>query len=292
VCKRLSADIFSKLLQERVLNFIYSKTSEIRNGDNMIVLFDMDGTLTPPRKEITHEVVRVLKKLQRYSRIGIISGSDTDYINQQCKRLFEIGGVDPSKLDILPCNGTKLYKWKHTNYSLIESVDMREKIGKTAYRHIISKILNLQSSIVTLYPALPFTGTFVQYRGSLLNWCPIGREANFSERDDWKKNDKEFAIREAYSEELEKFIKDKGIDVTVALGGTTSFDVYPTGWDKTFGLTHYPEQPAYFIGDRCEKGGNDWHIYKSLEKHDRAWKTSGPEETIHLVEKLIEKLRD
>ena len=155
----------------------------------MIVLFDMDGTLTPPRKEITHEVVRTLKKLQQYSRIGIISGSDTDYINQQCKRLFEIGGVDPSKLDILPCNGTKLYKWKYTNYNLIKSVDMREKIGVTAYRHIISKVLDLQSSIVTLYPALPFTGTFVQYRGSLLNWCPIGREANFEERDDWKKND-------------------------------------------------------------------------------------------------------
>jgi len=80
--------------------------------------------------------------------------------------------------------------------------------------------------------------------------------------------------------------------VTVALGGTTSFDIYPDGWNKTYGLQHYPEREIYFIGDRCEVGGNDWHIYEALKKEGRAWQTTGPENTIEIIQQLIKKLQE
>ena len=254
----------------------------------MIVLFDMDGTLTPARKEINYEVVRAVKDLCQYARVGIISGSDIEYIEQQCERLFSLGGADPEMVDILPCNGTKLYKWKYTKYENKHSADMVHEIGKKNYRLVLKRIFELQAEMLMLYPDMPYTGTFVQYRGSLLNWCPIGRSANHEQREAWKKWDEQWHIRETYYEVLDTFLQSVNMSVTVALGGSTSFDIYPNGWNKTYGLSHYPGEEVYFIGDRCEKGGNDWHIYEVLKKEGRAWHTSGPENTIEIINQLIQ----
>ena len=71
-----------------------------------IVLFDMDGTLTPPRKALDTNLLSVLEEITRYAEIGIVSGSDIYYIMEQCKTLF-ISDNLKLKTHILPCNGTK-----------------------------------------------------------------------------------------------------------------------------------------------------------------------------------------
>ena len=46
-----------------------------------IVLFDMDGTLTPARQPITWDMIRKLIDLQKSGfEIGIVTGSDLEYI--------------------------------------------------------------------------------------------------------------------------------------------------------------------------------------------------------------------
>ncbi len=45
-----------------------------------VVLFDMDGTLTPPRKKMQWDVIDVLTDLQKHCEIGIVTGSDIDYV--------------------------------------------------------------------------------------------------------------------------------------------------------------------------------------------------------------------
>ena len=90
--------------------------------------------------------------------------------------------------------------------------------------------------------------------------------------------------------ELEKYIEGSCIDVTIALGGATSFDIYPTGWDKTYALNHYKNYEVFFVGDRCEKGGNDWHIYEQLKDDGNSYTTSGPRETVKIIDQIIEKL--
>ena len=261
------------------------------NHENTITLFDMDGTLSPPREKITKNIIDALRELSSYSRIGIISGSDLDYIKQQCWSMFDIGGVPIDNVDILPCNGTKLLKWKNSSFRMHHEADMLDNIGTTAYKRILSHIFKQQSDISLLYPDLPFTGTFFQYRGSLLNWCPIGRVANSAQRSAWKKWDEDYHIRQVYMEELQKFVSNNGIPVTVALGGTTSFDIYPTGWDKTYGLQHYDGKDIFFIGDRCEIGGNDWHIYNALKEGGKSWCTTSPDHTVELIANLIQKLK-
>jgi len=152
------------------------------------------------------------------------------------------------------------------------------------------KIFEWQAEITRFYPDLPFSGTFFQYRGSLLNWCPIGRTADTQQRDEWKKWDEGYCIRSNYMDELQKYIAKEKLPITVALGGSTSFDIYPAGWNKTYGLQHYDGWDVLFVGDKCQPGGNDWHLYSALSDADRAWETDGPETTISIINRIIEKL--
>ena len=48
-----------------------------------VVLFDMDGTLTPPRMEFDKELLNPLRSLSEHTQIGILTGSDIDYTKQQ-----------------------------------------------------------------------------------------------------------------------------------------------------------------------------------------------------------------
>ena len=45
-----------------------------------IVLFDMDGTLTPPRGEFDKILLEPLRELSNHVEIGILTGSDLDYV--------------------------------------------------------------------------------------------------------------------------------------------------------------------------------------------------------------------
>ena len=54
-----------------------------------IVLFDMDGTLTPARQSMERPVTDKLIQLQRAGfEIGIVTGSDLEYVKEQCQDLF------------------------------------------------------------------------------------------------------------------------------------------------------------------------------------------------------------
>ena len=255
-----------------------------------IVMFDMDGTLTAPRGPVEPKVIQALKRLTKYAKVGIITGSDYDYVLQQMSSAFDIGGVPVDKIDILPCNGTKRYVANQKReFELVSDVSMINEIGDKGYRRLLQFCTRSQTEILSRHPGIPFTGTFIQYRGSLLNWCPVGRSANNQERAKFVEIDKALGIRKTFMNKLHELIHegDTRINVTVALGGSTSLDIYPTGWDKTYGLTHYPGHDVWFVGDRCEEGGNDWHIYEALKQRNRSFHIHDPDGTIAVIDKII-----
>ena len=252
-----------------------------------VFLFDMDGTLTPAREKIERSVISSLVRLSKHARIGIVTGSDYDYVQQQMAEAFEIGGVPCDRIDILPCNGTKKYEFgRGKDFQIVSSVDMIEEIGQENYNRILRYCSGWQWQIMVENKDLPFTGTFFQYRTSLLNWCPIGRASSARQRSAWVQKDKELKIRERYSELLQAKISEYDINATAALGGSTSFDIYPKGWDKTYALKHYDNHEIWFAGDKCEEGGNDYHLYEALRGVGRSYKVATPADTIALIYKF------
>ena len=252
-----------------------------------IVLFDMDGTLTPARKPIEIFMVQSLRRLSEISRIGIVSGSDFDYVMQQCSSLFDVGGIDLRDIDLLPCNGTKFYSWKNTQFELSHEENMMTLLN-SQYQDLVREILKLQSEIInTEMKDSLISGTFLQYRGSMLNWCAIGRDAVHDIREQFILLDKKEKIRKMYRKRLQKFIKDSNMPIQTALGGDTSIDIYPEKWDKTYALRHYRDHKVFFIGDRCEEGGNDRTLFEKLSKVGTAFKTSDPKQTARIIENNI-----
>ena len=152
-----------------------------------LFLFDMDGTLTPARGKMEADILTYLTLLQRKEwDIGIISGSDMDYIEQQCDRLFDLSPINARDIHFLPCNGTKYYK----NFKKVWEYDMRSKLGSEFMTSLYKTLLHFQGNVVATYTDIPLTGNFFQMRGSVLNWCPIGRNAMQEDREhydrDWE----------------------------------------------------------------------------------------------------------
>ena len=252
-----------------------------------LFLFDMDGTLTVPRGKMQHSILSALTSLQRNSwDIGIISGSDMDYIEQQCDIMFDLSPIDCRSVHFLPCNGTKYYK----NFKKVWEYDMRSELGNDLMTRIYRTLLNFQGNIVSTYLNIPLTGNFFQMRGSVLNWCPIGRNATQEDRKKWTEIDKKWLIRELF---IDQFYEDfDANEITIKLGGETSFDIYPKGWNKTFPIEKIPftaYEKIHFAGDRCYANGNDEELFKYLNNKPgcSGYQVCNIKETINLIKKTI-----
>jgi len=266
------------------------------------VLFDMDGTLTEPRKKITYEMVSLLDSLSKVFKIGIVTGSGLDYVKQQCNPLWEdLISIDLKQLSIMPCNGTQLYTIENGNqFKKHFSVSMREELGEPTYQELVRCIMSIQSWAM-MHPEflgnMLLTGHFVSYRESLLNWCPIGRNSTENERTRFISHDTTHSIRENLLKMLISRLTDRSFPLRglrMALGGSTSIDLYPAGWDKTYSLKHVDTSKCYFIGDRCTGKGNDREIYEKIKSDGLgAYEVSCPEDTMKLiVDKFLKEGKD
>ena len=256
-----------------------------------IVLFDMDGTLTEARRPIGIVMVRVLRELYHQDElahqrpnveIGVVTGSDLVYVKEQMKPLFEKDYDLAKRIHWLPCNGTKYYKFDG-DWEILHSVDMRTSVGAAAFNNLMHQILIQQEHISAL--KIPLTGHFVDYRGSMINWCPIGRNANDEDRRKFIEMDtrNEFSIRDSYLARLR--IKIATNRITCKLGGDTSFDIYPSGWDKSYCLKYFEGYNKFFIGDRCSPNGNDHEIFQAISGN--SWSTKSPTETMKIINEYI-----
>ena len=260
-----------------------------------VVLFDMDGTLTPARKPAPDFLIPSLNKLSSFGLVGILTGSDMNYLIQQCKNLWEgENSCDPSKFVLLPCNGTKFYTWNGNDWSLEKSSNMRKELGDSTFDLLMKILIGAQFTHISSEPDHPLTGHFIQYRESMINWCQVGRNANDEQRKKFIEYDNQTDMRYRLMIGVQTMV-DKAIGqdkIKFALGGNTSVDIYPVGWDKTYGLSHFPNSECWFVGDRCEENGNDKTIYDALSTSGRAYKTSGPENTAEIIDEIISRLKN
>jgi len=253
-----------------------------------LVLFDVDGTLTEARRPIEKTMLKALRELSRYAEIGFLTGSGLEYIKEQLWPAL----ADPiirQNCHLLPCNGTEYvipYGDEEVIFNSMSKEHMIDSVGKEDFQKLMSALCKLQYQIVEENTDLPLTGNFVQNRGSMINWCPIGRNAQQEERNIFTALDDLYGIRKKFLNMLTEYTLAAKIDVTVKLGGNTSFDIFPNGWDKTFALTHFddPSWIFWFVGDRCNPTGNDYEIFLKFKDTGRAFEVGSPKETVEIID--------
>ncbi|RUS20921.1 eukaryotic phosphomannomutase-domain-containing protein [Endogone sp. FLAS-F59071] len=107
-----------------------------------------------------------------------------------------------------------------------------------------------------------------------------------SERNEFEKYDLARGIRAKFVEALKAEFPNLGL--TYSIGGQISFDVFPTGWDKTYCLTHLKGEGftnVHFFGDKTYKGGNDYEIYSHPDVLGHA--VNSPDDTIRTLRELF-----
>lgn len=258
-----------------------------------IVLFDMDGTLTPPRKPIEDDVIQALKELLSVTKVGLVTGSGYEYVKQQCAS-FLSSDISLENFYILPCNGTQKYSLRDGKWVQDFSLNMRQSIGDRDYNYLVRELLYHQylCSLTSNGYGFNLAGNFIAYRDSMLNWSPTGRSANHNDRELFVEADKQFGIRKKVYKKLtsNERLSQK---LSFSMGGSTSIDIYPHGWDKTYALNHFEDHNYWFVGDRCTMdAGNDKPIYDKVNElfPGQAFEVEETAQTIEIIKNIIKNL--
>ncbi|RLV92167.1 Phosphomannomutase [Spathaspora sp. JA1] len=244
-----------------------------KENPKVLVLFDVDGTLTPARLFISDEMKETLEKLRSKVVIGFVGGSDFS------KQVEQLGPNILQEFDYcFSENGLTAYKLGKQ----LASQSFINWIGEEKYNKLAKFILKYLSEI-----DIPIRrGTFIEFRNGMINVSPIGRNASTQERHDYEAFDKVHKIRENMVKALKEAFPDYGL--TYSIGGQISFDVFPTGWDKTYCLQHVAEEnfeEIHFFGDKTYQGGNDYEIY--TDSRTIGHSVTCPEDTIKILNDLF-----
>lgn len=238
----------------------------------ILCLFDVDGTLTKPRNDIEPKFEDFLqKKVKPLCSLGLVGGSDFKKIAEQMSGRDVINRYDY----VFSENGLVWFK----NGKEAGRQSIQKHMGEEKLQTLINFVLGYLSKII-----LPVKrGTFVEFRAGMLNISPIGRSCSQEERDAFEIYDKEHKVRETMIEVLKQQFPNIGL--TYSIGGQISFDVFPTGWDKTYCLKHLENEgfdEIHFFGDKTHKGGNDYEIF--IDSRTIGHKVINPDDTMKQLE--------
>ncbi|NDK08108.1 HAD-IIB family hydrolase [Candidatus Gracilibacteria bacterium] len=243
-----------------------------------MIVFDMDGTITPSRGEMKPDMVILFKELLKKYKVGIISGGD--FVRFQIQILQFLGDdIELLKnLYICPTQGGKMYVYKNGNWEKLYSLDFSIEERK----HIISVLENAIEKL-GFKPEKTF-GELIEDRETLICYALLGQEADQS-------------LKSAYDPDLLKrkkireYIKDdlKGFEISIS--GSSSIDIIREGFDKAFGIQKMMEvtllnkNQVLFVGDRIIAGGNDFPPLEKLGITSK--KVFSLEDTMEFIKELL-----
>lgn len=235
-------------------------------------IFDVDGTLTEPRKRITDTFKSQFMEWAVNKDLYISTGSDfsktSEQLDQETLNLFK---------KIYCCMGNE------TRSSNGEILDQR--------------IFNIPAGLIeTLVEELnkseykDHTGNHIELRTGMINFSIVGRNADHDQRQRYNSWDSNYNEREKIANTINK----KFINLEASVGGSISIDIIEKGKDKGQVVKHIVDMgynKIIFCGDKCLPGGNDYGIVRELEKQtiDFEWyNVEGPQALMDII--LNEKL--
>lgn len=242
----------------------------MKSGD--IFVFDVDGTLTPPRQPMDDEFKKVFDRLVTSEDVYLVSGSDIKKIREQVPEdiLLKCKGVFGSSGNELWIGDTEVYR----------NIYIPEKSLVDRLEGFLEK-----SSYKTR------TGRHIENRPGMINFSIIGRNADLQQRKHYHKWDTKNQERKKMAVSL----MVSNPEVTVSVGGEISIDIYPIGLDKSQAISYIKDEheqncpKIHFFGDKTEPHGNDYSAVCALSESDTAHPVESHHQTLEILKTFLEK---
>ncbi|MDP3727468.1 MAG: HAD-IIB family hydrolase [bacterium] len=245
-----------------------------------LIVFDMDGTLTPSKEPIRRDMAQLLKKLLERKRIAVIGGGRYEQFRRQFIGKAKFPRELASRLYLFPTSAAAFYRWKN-GWREVYARELpaaakkrifaafREVFRKTGYRH----------------PEKVY-GRIIEDRGTQVTFSAVGQEAPIPVKERWRRKNDRLRVR------LAKLLAKKLPELEVRTGGLTSIDVTRKGLDKAYGIRQMEKilgvriGDMLFVGDRIFPGGNDYAVVRTGVNYV---KVRGPEEAAKVIRFLLAK---
>lgn len=213
-----------------------------------LFVFDLDGTLTPPRLPMTKEFEDFFVEWAKDKKCFIATGSDFKKVTEQLSStaLLAFEGIYCSMGNVL---------WKHGNFIYKNEFNADEKLYQ--------KLEEYRQK--TSYPYQLFPN-HIEKRDGMINFSVLGRNCPYEEREKYFAYDKQAKEREKIKDELTHMFPD----LDISIGGMISMDITPKGCGKeqvAYKLRlQYPDEEIIFFGDKTFEGGNDYSLAQAVLK--------------------------
>jgi phosphomannomutase len=234
------------------------------------LVFDVDNTLTPPRKPMRGDMAEALKRLK--VPFALAAGSDLNIVQDQFLDPLHAMGYRGA-FDAFLCNGASRYHCECGQTLRVEVVDdfaINAHLGAQSTQDLLGIMeRSLAEADFQLPPNLSVIGDRIIHRKSMINMAPIGRprggnlaEAAQRNRDAFVEFDERTGYRKRYLRYLRDAIAPMTAEknLVVTYGGQTSFDFVIRGRDKTYPvrvLLDAGVAEVLYFGDALFEGGND-----------------------------------
>jgi phosphomannomutase len=215
-----------------------------------ILLFDVDGTLTPSGNQIKSEMINIIDELstKSYVKLGIVGGGSYEKIK------WQLGDtIDKFKYIFSECGAVT-----YVDKMLVLDKNMIEYCDRNALNLIIKKALNEISKMPIIYH-----GHQIEFRKGLVYVSPPGMQATDYERNIFIELDNKLDIRKKLINILSELDRKSQFEIT--LGGAVGIAICPNGWNKSQVMKYFDENSVddqiYYFGDKTGPDGNDYPLY-------------------------------
>lgn len=212
-------------------------------------LFDIDGTLTEPRKSISPEFEEFFFNWMQDKKVYLVTGSDMPKVREQLsERIIDAcSGIFCSMANEFYIANKLIYK-NELSLPVDVILYLKEQLEGSKYPNKRSKNF--------------------EFRTGMLNFSIAGRDSSDDERWEYEKWDRTTMERER----IAFYINDRySGEVEARIGGQISIDIQNVGNNKSLASKWIRKNIGgriKFYGDKTYAGGNDYDIVVDILQND------------------------
>ncbi len=238
------------------------------------ILFDIDETLAESFQPPTSEMLEKVSRLARACPVALISGAGFERIEKDVLAHFPFS----ERLYVFPNSSSQCYLFQNDRWQTEYNLTLTD----TERNHIKKALEELFEELPIVKDA-PHYGSQIIDREAQVAFTVVGLDAPQDVKMNW---DPDKSKRCIIVEHLQKKIPD----FDILIGGASTIDVTHKGINKAYGVQWLAQRlgiepkEMYYVGDALYPGGNDFVV---IETGIATRITSGPHETIHIVDELL-----